>query len=148
MPQRSRKPNSVSIPSQRIAGATTIPLAHPLLEGSSNLPGDFGRAVLKRLSIWSCSVWGLACHLPYSKRGALLPHLFTLTQTNLSWRYFFCATFLQVTPTGNYPAHCPAEFGLSSRRNRPKQITFLAAVWLTAAKPPYSYPSISWRMSY
>jgi hypothetical protein len=27
----------------------------------------------------------------------------------------FCATFLQVTLTGRYPAHCPAEFGLSSR---------------------------------
>ncbi len=36
-------------------------------------------------------------------------------------RYVFCATFLRVTPTGNYPAHRPSEFGLSSppiRRNR------------------------------
>jgi hypothetical protein len=31
-----------------------------------------------------------------------------------SGRYIFCATFLQVTLTGRYPAHCPAEFGLSS----------------------------------
>src|SRR5439155_15069140 len=30
-------------------------------------------------------------------------------------RYVFCATVLQVTLTGRYPAHCPAEFGLSSR---------------------------------
>src|SRR4029078_9763386 len=30
-------------------------------------------------------------------------------------RYIFCATFLQVALTGRYPAHCPAEFGLSSR---------------------------------
>ena len=29
-------------------------------------------------------------------------------------RYIFCATFLQVTLTGSYPAHCPTEFGLSS----------------------------------
>src|SRR5881227_724327 len=29
-------------------------------------------------------------------------------------RYIFCATFLRVAPTGCYPAHCPAEFGLSS----------------------------------
>jgi hypothetical protein len=35
-------------------------------------------------------------------------------------RYVFCATFLQVTLTGRYPAHCPAEFGLSSRRSTPK----------------------------
>src|SRR5579871_185143 len=30
-------------------------------------------------------------------------------------RYVFCATVLRVAPTGRYPAHCPAEFGLSSR---------------------------------
>jgi len=33
-------------------------------------------------------------------------------------RYVFCATFLQVTLTGRYPAHCPAEFGLSSPPRR------------------------------
>src|SRR5439155_19324044 len=32
-----------------------------------------------------------------------------------SGRYVFCATVLQVALTGRYPAHCPAEFGLSSR---------------------------------
>src|SRR5579862_137973 len=32
-------------------------------------------------------------------------------------RYVFCATVLRVAPTGRYPAHCPAEFGLSSRRS-------------------------------
>lgn len=30
-------------------------------------------------------------------------------------RFTFCGTFLGVTPTGRYPASCPAEFGLSSR---------------------------------
>ena len=29
--------------------------------------------------IWSCSVRGFACHPCYHERGALLPHLFTLT---------------------------------------------------------------------
>ena len=29
--------------------------------------------------IWSCSEWGLPCHFCYQKRGALLPHPFTLT---------------------------------------------------------------------
>src|SRR5690606_14442951 len=29
-------------------------------------------------------------------------------------RYVFCATVRQVTLPGNYPAHCPLEFGLSS----------------------------------
>jgi len=32
------------------------------------------------------------------------------------WRYIFCATFRQVSLPGRYPAHCPVEFGLSSRR--------------------------------
>ena len=59
--------------------ATTIPLARPSLAGSSNLPGDLGRAALKRLPIWSCSVRGFACHFCCQKRGALLPHHFTLT---------------------------------------------------------------------
>ncbi len=31
------------------------------------------------LPIWSCSVWGLPCRSHYCLRGALLPHLFTLT---------------------------------------------------------------------
>ena len=29
--------------------------------------------------IWSCSVWGFPCHRHHWRRGALLPHLFTLT---------------------------------------------------------------------
>ena len=33
-----------------------------------------------RFPIWSCSVRGFACHFCYQKRGALLPHLFTLTR--------------------------------------------------------------------
>ena len=61
-------------------GGTIIPLGPALLAGSSDLPGGFGRAVLKRLPIWPCSVRGFACHPPYSGRGALLPHLFTLTR--------------------------------------------------------------------
>src|SRR6476646_2879123 len=35
-----------------------------------------------------------------------------------SGRYVVCATFLQVALTGRYPAHCPAEFGLSSPPSR------------------------------
>ena len=49
---------------------------------SSNLPGGFGRAALKRHPIWSCSVRGFACHPCCHERGALLPHLFTLTRHN------------------------------------------------------------------
>jgi hypothetical protein len=78
----SRKPNPVRLrlaPSAPSFGVTIIPLAPPLLAGSSGLPGDFGRAVLQRLPIWPCSVRGFACHRCCHRRGALLPHLFTLT---------------------------------------------------------------------
>ena len=132
-PQSRRKPNSVRL---RLAaagacalatadyGVTTIPLAPPSLAGSSDRPGGFGRAVLERLPIWSCSVRGFACHPCCHGRGALLPHLFTIACPPCGGRqrYIFCATFLRVAPTGDYPAHCPLEFGLSSRphvRRRP-----------------------------
>ena len=49
----------------------------------------------------------------------------TFALAGLGGRYIFCATFLQVTLTGRYPAHCPAEFGLSSphvhRRERARR---------------------------
>jgi len=67
-------------PLARHSGEMIIPLVPALLTGSSNLPGDFGRAALKRLPIWFCSVWGFACRVCRQPRGALLPHLFTLTR--------------------------------------------------------------------
>src|SRR5581483_1972792 len=48
------------------------------------------------LPIWSCSVRGFACHPCYHGRGALLPHLFTLTRLRGSFEprrravYFLC----------------------------------------------------------
>jgi len=53
---------------------------------------------------WSCLRWGLPCHLSYERRGALLPHHFTLTQRMTVRRYIFCGTFPQVTLAGRYPA--------------------------------------------
>jgi hypothetical protein len=86
-----------------------------------------------RLPIWPCSVRGFACHPRYHGRGALLPHLFTLAcaRCRARQRCVFCATFLRVAPTGRYPAHCPAEFGLSSRL-RPSGLQ-RAIVWRSAA---------------
>jgi hypothetical protein len=49
------------------------------------------------LPIWSCSVWGLPCPLHYCGGGALLPHLFTLTQALPPRRYVFCGTSRQPT---------------------------------------------------
>ncbi len=66
-----------------------------------------------RHPIWSCSVRGFACHRRYRRRGALLPHLFTLTSVSQGG-IFSVPLVRQVTLPGSYPAHCPAEFGLSS----------------------------------
>src|SRR3954462_9083092 len=49
------------------------------------------------LPIWSCSVRGFACHPCYHGRGALLPHLFTLTATEATAVYFLC----------HFPSGCP-----------------------------------------
>src|SRR5687767_6919602 len=52
--------------------------------------------------IWPCSVRGFACHRCCHRRGALLPHLFTLTprlglSASLGAVYFLC----------HYPSSCP-----------------------------------------
>jgi len=66
------------------------------------------------IPIWSCSEWGLPCHACYQPRGALLPHHFTLTGSELLRRYIFCGTFRRLTPPRRYLALCPMEPGLSS----------------------------------
>src|SRR5947208_9170136 len=72
---------------------TTIPLVPPSLAGSSDRPGDSDGpsdpACAGRLPIWSCSVRGFACHPCYHGRGALLPHLFTLTGTGDGSPYMY-----------------------------------------------------------
>src|SRR5581483_9570325 len=65
----------VSVPLRAIA----IHLGRALLRGSSDLPGSLNGAGRSSSPIWSCSAWGLPCRTNYSARGALLPHLFTLT---------------------------------------------------------------------
>jgi hypothetical protein len=73
--------------------AATIPLDLSLLTGSSDLPGSGDGAGHSSSPIWSCSTWGLPCQSDCSGRGALLPHLFTLTLRRSAWRCIFCGTF-------------------------------------------------------
>jgi hypothetical protein len=121
--KRTRKPNSVY---------AVIPLGAALPRTLiSDLPGGSGNCSSRlaasgrcaagawllppaSLPIWSCSVWGLPCHSHYWLRGALLPHLFTLTIAwcsdcgvpcglvqraaprsgcSMQWRYVFCGTW-------------------------------------------------------
>jgi len=87
--QPACKPGSVR---RRIRRVTTIPLWRRLPGASSNLPGrliadirsgtSFACAKQTRaVPIRSCSRWGLPCRFRCRKRGALLPHRFTLAVT-------------------------------------------------------------------
>ena len=71
-----------------------------------------------RIPIWSCSEWGLPCHLCYHRRGALLPHHFNLTGLERLGRYIFCGTIHRLTPSRCYLALYPLEPGLSSIDNQ------------------------------
>src|SRR5581483_4902017 len=65
-------------------------------------PGLAPRAVPIRF----CSRWGLPCRFRCRKRGALLPHRFTLAAEirYAPRRSVFCGTFPKVTLAGRYPA--------------------------------------------
>jgi hypothetical protein len=131
----SRKPNSVRrSPACAGGGVTTIPLAPPSLAGSSDRPGSTGRAVQRAPARRPrrgahASLFGLApCGVLPATRvttGAVRSYrTFSPLPSSVCrslavpaaevGRYIFCATVLQVALTGRYPAHCPAEFGLSS----------------------------------
>src|SRR5256884_1340407 len=119
---------------------TTIPLASPSLATSSDLPEGVGRAILV---FPGASSAGSPSYLVLLRAGFCLPPVLPRARCALtapfhpyfdrgpespappcgatllgspSERYVFCATVLRVAPTGRYPAHCPAEFGLSSPR--------------------------------
>ena len=93
-----------------------IPLGRPLPDASRDLPGRRrGNAPAdgcrrRAAPIWSCSRWGLPCRRRCRRRGALLPHPFTLARRRPEalrrWRFAFCGTFPGVAPAGRYPAPC------------------------------------------
>src|SRR3954468_17163926 len=96
---------------------TIIPLAPPLLAGSSNLPGGIRRAVLPPYLVLLRAGFCLPPMLPPARCALTAPfHPYPAFAPfgATARRYIFCATILRVAPTGSYPAHCPAEFGLSS----------------------------------
>ena len=102
-----------SWPVSRVLSRTVIPLGSPSLTTSSNLPESsaghtngflFGLAPSGVYHATDC------CQL----RGALLPHLFTLTGACALRRFAFCCTFRRLTPPRRYLALYPLEPGLSS----------------------------------
>ena len=72
-----------SRPISRVLSWAAIHLGHSSRCASSNLPGSRADHTFEEEPrcppIWSCSGRGLPCRLRYRRRGALLPHHFTLT---------------------------------------------------------------------
>ena len=65
--------------------------------------------------IWFCSGWGLPCHGCYHPRGALLPHLFTLTRLLTHPSGIFSVALSLTLPWAGITRHpVPSEPGLSS----------------------------------
>ena len=89
-----------------------IHLGRPLPDASCSLPGrpvprpTCDACAPRAVPIWPCSQWGLPCRPRCRRRGALLPHPFTLAGSNSCRRFAFCGTFPGVAPAGCYPAPC------------------------------------------
>jgi hypothetical protein len=103
----------------------TIPLGRPLPDASRDLPGWLRRK--RRLPhrfpgrpaipMRSCSRWGLPCRRRYRRRGALLPHPFTLAARRLRRRaggLLSVALSLGSPPPGITRHRVSVEPGLSS----------------------------------
>ena len=107
--QPACKPGSVW-PAAPQADVTAIPLARRLPGASSNLPERLARTDLAAFAanvipIRSCSRWGLPCRCHCWKRGALLPHRFTLTAANtLRGRGGLFSVALSLRPAPKGPA--------------------------------------------
>jgi hypothetical protein len=144
--QAACKPNSVEdghSSRRRITAALQQPtrrFRRPSLQMATRLgaPGRHALAAVGQaansLPIWSCSVWGLPCPRLYSRSGALLPHLFTLTSCLRRWRYIFCGT-------GRLPALKPESRTLSG--TLPCGVrTFLSRSACTLRQRPPSSPAL------
>ena len=106
----------------RLLRAVIIYLGPRLLEGTSDLPGSLGRAVLTPdcsgdASLCDLAPGGVFQALPVTREsGGLLPHRFTLTPHRGG--LLFCGTVHGVAPCPVSGPPCPAELGLSSPRCR------------------------------
>ena len=103
------KPGSVG-DSHSSGTCVTACLLRPTRERCGPHPGS---------PIWPCSGWGLHCHWCYHQRGALLPHLFTLTARRAR-RVAVC--FLLHWPSACAAQALPGTLPCGAR-------TFLPAAW-------------------
>jgi len=118
----ARRPVSRVLSSLLARRWMTIPLGCMLPCTSSNLPGRHAgmrvdACFTSAVPIRSCFWQGLPCHLRYRKRGALLPHPFTLARRRLSactGGLLSVALSLGSPPPGVTRYHIPVKPGLSS----------------------------------
>ncbi len=109
-----------SWPVSRVLSRTVIHLGRQSPNGSSNLPKSHaGHTSALLFDLAPSGVYPATAVA--SKRGALLPHHFTLTFYRSNRRYIFCGTFRRLTSPRRYLALYPAEPGLSSILSRIKQ---------------------------
>ena len=126
--QRIKKRSSQ--PVSRVLSWTVIHLGRASPRASSDLPGSRAGRTLRSAERAQAPLFGLApsgvyrAASCYQSRGALLPHLFTLTGAEALRRCIFCGTFRRLAPPRRYLAPCPEEPGLSSAR-------CAATAWLT-----------------
>jgi hypothetical protein len=107
--QKACKPGSVPL-----LGVTVIHLGRRLPDASSDRPGKRAEnrpcGYPRAFPIWSCSRWGLPSRFRYRKRGALLPHLFTLTgrpePAGGLLSVALAVTKTEISAPGRYPAPC------------------------------------------
>ena len=108
-----------------------IYLGLPLPASSSDLPkGTTGRRIAFYAVLLRMGFTWLAL-LPGQRWS--LTHAFPPLPVKPA--VYFCCTFLRVTPTGRYPASCPAKPGLSSpalfRDMQPRLFNRLAVIYYT-----------------
>ena len=117
-----------SRPVSRVLSRAAIHLGRASPRASCDLPGS-GAGHACRSPIWSCSGWGLPCHRCCHRRGALLPHLFTLTRA----RRAVC--FLWHCPWARAPQALPGTLPCGARTFLPAARCGAAAARPTPAAP-------------
>ena len=113
----AREPNV-----SRVLSWTVIYLGRPL-PGRLERPHPGGRRAASCLPYWVLLRVGFAWRTGRPVPGGLLHRRCTLAAEAA---VCFCGTFLEVAPTGRYPAPCPAQPGLSSDAMRPQPSVRLA----------------------
>jgi hypothetical protein len=92
-------------------GLPSEPVSRPLVRSYRTVaPLPHTGSLSLDVGSWKNTLMPIKCIGFHALPTSYLQHL-----TSSRRRYIFCGTGLRVTPTGRYPAPCPAELGLSSR---------------------------------